>query len=425
MIPETGPTDSRLAAFDQVMVQFVTQRRIPGAALAIAKNGRLVYARGFGYADVENKTRVEPDSLFRIASLSKPITAVAILQLVERNRLRLIDKVANVLKVEPYLSETASFDERLREVTIMQLLQHRGGWDRDLSPDPMFQSVKIARTLLKSPPAEPDDIVRYMFGRRLDFDPGSRYAYSNFGYCLLGRVIEKVTGDTYEHYVQEHVLGPLGVTRMQIGRTLPSESAPGEVSYYTADGATGGSVLRGELGMPVPLPYGRWSLEAMDSHGGWIGSAVDLVKFASAFDDSVNSPLLKPASMALLTMRPAGRAGYDAEGKLKETYYGCGWHVRPTESNAGAVDLSHSGSLDGTSALLFHRHDGLSWSVLINTSARPGKKALEKVIEPLLREAADRISEWPENDLLQSDSLSAHVVTERESRHLPLRDKPQ
>ncbi len=423
VLPETGATDPRLAGFDRVMAQFVRQRKIPGAALAVAKAGRLVYARGFGHADVENRIPIEPDALFRIASLSKPITAVAVMQLVEQSRLRLIDKVASVLKVEPYLSDTARFDERLRDVTILQLLQHRGGWDRELSPDPMFLSIKIARTLLKPPPAEAEDIIRYTFGRRLDFDPGSRYAYSNFDYCLLGRVIEKVTGDTYEHYVQEHVLGPLGITRMQIGRTLPSERAEGEVCYYTADGATGASVLRDEVGAPVPRPYGCWSLEAMDSNGGWIASAVDLVRFASTFDEPARSPLLKPETMALACMRPTGRAGYDAEGAPKESYYGCGWHVRPVGKSASKVDLSHSGSLDGTSALLAHRHDGVAWAVLFNTGASSRQKPFDKAIEPLLHEVADEVSQWPELDLFRSADHSPRVVSERMPRRLPLRDR--
>lgn len=424
-IPATGAADRRLASFDRLMVDFLRKRRIPGAALAIAKDGRLVYARGFGYADVENKDPVEPDALFRIASLSKPITAVAVLQLIEQNRLRFTDKGASLLEIKPYLSDTAFFDERIQEITIQQLLQHRGGWDRERSLDPMFLSVKIARTLLKTSPAEPDDILRYTFGRRLDFDPGSRYAYANVGYCVLGRIIERVTGESYEQHVRANVLAPLGITRMRMGRTLPSERADGEVCYYTPGGETGSSVFPGEVGLPVPRPYGCWALEGMDASGGWIGSAIDLVRFAAAFDDPHHSPLLKSSTISLMTMRPAGRAGFEGEGKPKETYYGCGWHVRPTGRGAGDFDLCHAGSLDGTTALLVHRHDRLSWAVLINSRASAKQKAFETALEPLLHEAADAIREWPEFDLFRdSDASATRQVVSEERVHRQTRMKP-
>lgn len=84
--------------------------------------------------------------------------------------------------------------------------QHRGGWDRGQSFDAMFQSLRFAREMNVAAPAKPEDIIRSMLTQPLDFNPGERFAYSNFGYCLLGRVIEKTTGQTYEHFVQTSVL---------------------------------------------------------------------------------------------------------------------------------------------------------------------------------------------------------------------------
>ena len=133
-------------------------------------------------------------SLFRIASVSKPITAVAILQLVERGKLKLSDKIVDVLKMEPHLEEGAKLDERWKDVTIEHCLLHTGGWNRDKSYDPMFQAPRMAKSLEVELPIEPAHVIRYMLGQPLDFDPGAQYAYSNFGYCLLGRVIEKVIG---------------------------------------------------------------------------------------------------------------------------------------------------------------------------------------------------------------------------------------
>src|SRR5262249_11808891 len=159
----------------------------------------------------------------------------------------------------------------------------RGGWDRDKSFDAMFQSVRFARELKIPPPAQQDDVIRCMLGVPLDFTPGERYAYSNFGYCLLGKVIHKVTRQDYESYLKEHVLAPIGVHAARIGHTkLDSTTPADEVRYYSPDMEP--SVFADDRGRQIPSAYGGWNLEAMDAHGAWIFSAVDMVKFASAFD---------------------------------------------------------------------------------------------------------------------------------------------
>jgi len=361
----------------------------------VTRNGRLVYARGFGYADRDAREPVEPTALFRIASISKPVTAVAILQLVEQGRLGLDDQVCDVLEIQPHLEDGAAVDPRLSGVTIRHLLQHTGGWDRDASFDPMFRSPQIVRALGVEPPARPWDIIRYMAGRPLDFDPGTKYAYSNFGYCLLGRVIEKVTGRPYEQHVQEAVLAPVGVDDMRIGRTLREERAEGEVVYYDYQNRRGAAIMGPHIGRQVPWPYGTWCVESMDAHGGWIASAPDLVRFASAFDDPEHSPLLGPPSIAVMFARPDGPPGLDKEGRPSATYYGCGWQVRPI-AGTGRANTWHAGSLDGTETLLVRRHDGLNWAVLFNTRNNPAGKSLVGLIDPLLHGAADAVREWPE-----------------------------
>lgn len=400
-LPITGRADPKLTAFDEVVSTFVRERKIPGAAIAVTKNGRLVYARGFGYADIEQKQPVQPESLFRIASISKPITAVAILQLIEQGKLKLDDRCFEILKVEPYLPEGKHPDPRLKDITVRHLMQHTGGWDRDKSFDAMFRSVEFARVLGAEPPAGPWHVIRYMAGHPLDFDPGERYAYSNLGYCLLGRIIEKVSGQPYDEYVCEHVLKPVGVTRMRIGKTLSEGRADGEVRYYetTADGevAKGPSVFAPHLGELVPQPYGAWHLEAMDAHGGWLASAVDLVKFASAFDDRANSKLLRGETIGTMFTRPTGLAGYDKDGNPRPLSYGCGWMLT-TVGETGRVNQWHTGSLPGTSTILVRRHDGLNWAVLFNTRNDARKEVPSRTIEPLIHQAADAVKEWPEID---------------------------
>ena len=400
-IVSTGRAELKLRSFDRLMTSFIAQHQLPGAALAVTHNGRLVYARGFGYANVEAKQQVQPDNLFRIASISKPITAVAILQLVEAGRLKLDDKVVEILDVKPHRSDNVPSDARLRKVAVLELLQHTGGWDRDVSFDPMFRPVDIAKELGVQPPADPAHVIRYMFGKPLDFDPGARYAYSNFGYCLLGRIIEKLSKQPYDQFVRRHVLEPVGIRTMQLGKTWTDKRAPNEVKYYAPAGKTGESVFAKNLGQQVPLPYGAWHLEAMDSHGGWVASAVDLLRFATAFDQPSRSVLLKLRSIETMFERPAGLAGFDEAGRPKAAYYGCGWLVRPVGSE-GKFNCWHTGSLDGTSTLLVRRHDGVNWAVLFNTRTGKDVRHPARAIDSLVHRAANAVKVWPEFDLFES-----------------------
>ena len=141
------------------------------------------------------------------------------------------DNPFEVLGYEETLNDDA-VDARLRDITILQLLQHTAGFDRGVSFDPMFQYSRISQAMNVDSPPKHRAIIEFMLEQPLDFDPGSKYAYSNFGYCVLGRVIEKVTGQTYEQYVQEQVLNPVGVTAMRIGLSLPEDRAENEVLYY-------------------------------------------------------------------------------------------------------------------------------------------------------------------------------------------------
>jgi N-acyl-D-amino-acid deacylase len=314
-LPVSGIEQPALGSFDELMRDFVREQKVTGAALAVTRQGRLVYARGFGLADRESDQPVEPTSLFRIASLSKLVTSAAIWQLMERQKLDQGSKICQVLN----LHETK--DRRWQEVTLEQLMQHTGGWNRDKSFDPMFRSVKIAKAENVPPPAMPAQIIRYMTGEPLDFDPGTRYAYSNFGYSLLGRAIEHASGAKYGEYVRREVLKPLGIHNMQLGATLLKNRRLHEVRYYDRKDRTAPAVM-GEVGEKVPLPYGTWCLEAMDAHGGWISSAVDLVRFASAFDKPQQSRILKAASIEQIFARPDGLAGHKPNGEPKQVYYG-------------------------------------------------------------------------------------------------------
>ncbi|HEY0456725.1 MAG TPA: serine hydrolase domain-containing protein [Verrucomicrobiae bacterium] len=379
-------------AFDREMYAFMGPRKTPGGALAVVKDRKLVYAKGYYWADRDKHEFVKPESLFRIASISKPFTAVAILQLVEKGKLNLEVPAFALLPKNLCQSGMNASDERIAKITVRHLLQHTGGWDRDKSYDPMFRCKTISEKLgIPSPPSA-KDIICYMLGEPLDFDPGTRYAYSNFGYDVLGRIIEKVSGQSYEDYVRQHVLAPVGIRRMRIGQSR--QSIAGEVKYYTPDDSTTRSVFDNST---VPWPYGGFHLEAMDAHGAWIASAVDLARFAAALDDAASSPLLRSSSFQTMYARPEPPVARDNEGNPMPTYYACGWNVRPV-GRAGKANYWHNGSLPGTSTLLVRRWDGLSWAALFNQRSED-KSLPDSAIDGAMHRAADSVAKWPDHNL--------------------------
>ena len=371
-------------------------RKIPGGALAVVKNHRLIFARGYGWADRERQVPARPDTLFRIASLSKPITAVAVLKLVEQRKLSLEARAFEIVNLKPLLAPERPSDARLKQITLCHLLQHTAGWDREKSFDPMFRPREIARAQGVCCPPGPRDIIRYMLGQPLDFDPGARHAYSNFGYCVLGRVIEAVTGLTYERAVQRLVLEPIGIRWMRLGASLSGGRTEGEAHYYMPDDEQTRSVFPGTPER-VPTPYGGFCIEAMDAHGGWLASAVGLARFAAALDDPDHSPLLKAQGFQTMYAPPPPPVARKEDGSVADAYYGCGWSVRRV-GKSGRANYWHTGSLPGTFTLLVRRWDGLSWVALFNQ--RSGDKNLpDAAIDAALHRAADAVKEWKAGNL--------------------------
>ena len=390
-LPTTGETSTAFAPFDEWMTNFLQDHKVPGGSLAIVRDGKVVYARGFGLADKEKKTPVQPESLFRIASISKPITAVAILKLVEEGKLKTDDKIMDLLKYEPHFEEGATFDERWKEITIAQCLAHTGGWDRGVSYDPMFQAHRMAKSMKIDLPILPEHIIRYQLGQKLDFTPGERYAYSNFGYSLLGRVIEKLSGKPYEEYVKEEVLKPLGITAPRMGKSLESELAEGEVHYYDVNEKKEMAITGPSAGKDkVPLSYGVWRQETLDSHGGWIASSIDLARFAAAFDlieeekvAKTRGSLLKPKTVRDMFAPHAvmNKPGEDGKGGQD---YGYGWMLRADSD--GHMTMRHGGALACTASTMIHFEGNINVAVLFNLGQSPDGKFLGREIDgPLIK----------------------------------------
>ena len=387
----TGVPVAGMESFDRGLIALMQRWQIPGGALAVARDGRLVMARGYGLGDVERNEPVQPDSLFRIASVSKPITSAAVLKLVEDGRLDLEARALDILGLRG-LPSGGGADPRTGDITVRHLLRHAGGWDRERSFDPMFAGNRVAGELGVPGPASCESVVRFMLGRPLDFEPGSRYAYSNFGYCVLGRIVEKIAARPYGDHVKEAVLEPMGITGMRVGRSALDERADGEVRYYAYPGAPLAQSVLSDGPRWVPRPYGGFYLEAMEAHGGWVASAIDLVRFVIAVDGSRQPEFLSGETVGLMVSPTAADTWLDAS-----SYYGMGWSVEPTRRGA---TWWHSGSLEGTVSLLVRSDDGLAWAALFNSRPKDGDRFLEELNAELWK-ASYQVEKWPDHDLFK------------------------
>jgi len=377
--PVSGEPVPEFSAVDDLIAGFLLEHNVAGATVAVAKDGELVYSRGFGWADISKKLPMQPDSRLRIASISKPITAIAVMKLIDDGKLDPDARVVPILQKSRFRPPS---DDRWNEITVRHLLQHTAGWQRDGHPDPMFRAETARQVLKLKRNVKPRDMVAWQLQEPLHFAPGTRHSYSNSGYCVLGRVIEAVGRQDYDKFVMEHVFKAAGVTNTMLGRTRLRNRHEQEVVYYMQNepGATAfwsAIPRRGRRAKPerVNRPDGAWNLEVMDSHGGWVSTAADLVRLTSAVFDRQPS-LLSPESRDLMLSRPS------VAGPDQRVWYGCGWQVRSVGDRG--FNVWHSGALDGTSTLLVRRWDGYSWAVLFNTDKSSNGRRLSSLIDPLM-----------------------------------------
>ena len=382
---QTGVFVPEMVNVDAVFSNFMNDWNIPGGSIAIVKDGRLVYARGFGYANKESQELVQPHHLFRIASISKPITSIAIMKLIDQGQLNIDAKVFGMDGILNNSDYSTILDSRVKNITVRHLLQHTSGWGFiDGRGDPMFYNSYIAQQMGEAPPVGPVTIIKFMLTTQtLDNEPGTQYFYSNFGFCILGRVIEQVSGQNYENYVKTELLNPLGISEMQVGRTLYENKAPNEVKYYDFPGSSLAYSIYG-TGERVPWPYGGFHLEGRDANGGWIASAIDLVRLLVAVDGFDTKPdILSQSSIQLMTT-----------SSNANSYYGLGWGVNRWNN------WWHDGSLPGTSSILVRTANGLGWAVLFNT--RPSNwRDFTPPMDKMVWEAIRGIDKWPTHDLFE------------------------
>jgi CubicO group peptidase (beta-lactamase class C family) len=380
-----------MAPVDSIITDFITRRNIKGASVAITRDSKLIYAKGFGWADEETETSVEPRHVFRIASVSKLITAVTIMKIAEEGLISLNDTVFGpdgILNDSIYLNYN---DKRIEKITILNLLNHTSGWNNK-KDDPLFQSLSIARKMNVKPPADIKTIIQYYLQKNLYYNPGTKYSYSNFGYAVLGQVIEKVTGMNYEDYVQFAILHPLGIYDMHIGKSSFKDRYKNEVCYYV-NGRNSGYYSMNGSGNSVTNNYTGNNIELLSAAGGWVASAPELMKFIVAIDGFPGKPdILSDESIEIMTR--ASKRTRNLIGWRGTDGYGTWWRT---------------GTLAGTSALVMRTRNGINWVVLLNTTTK-GRSKIHNEISRTMFKVVRRIKKWPDYDLFNYSNVETAMT---------------
>jgi len=332
--PATGPVSTlpvaRVEAIEVVVANEIARLGIPGLSLAIGHEGNLVFANGYGFADIENFVSARADTVYRLASLSKTITAVVTLQLAEKGQLDLDVSVRR---------HCPAFPEKRWPVTPRQLLGHQAGIRHYREGErPMtrrFETLEEALDLFKNDP--------------LEFEPDTGILYSTYGYTLLGCVIEGATGRPFAEVVREAVFLPAGMTRSQpddVRRLIPNRARG-----YTRDGR--GVLVNSDLADTSYKVPG----------GGLSGTAPDLARFGLAL---VSGALLEPESwevMRTLQRTRGGQARGHGLGLVVEEHDGT-LEVWKDGAQAGVSTLLYLGAGEGPVVAVLANHEGVAVPLL-------------------------------------------------------------
>jgi CubicO group peptidase (beta-lactamase class C family) len=330
----------------------------PGAAIAVIRDGQFVHRKAHGLANIEWGVPLNPDAVFRAASLTKQFTAVAIMMLAERGL------VSIEAPIESYLPD---WPARGRTVTVRRLLNHTSGvWSHD--------SAQIDRTKRPNPPVE--EVIELIYDQPFEFEPGDRYSYNNSGYLLLGAIVGAVSGKPYADFLRDEIFTPLGMTRTGI---LRHEAITPQRAYGYVRGRTRFHNAR--------LDAMSWSHAA-----GALGSTLDdLAKWDRAIreDRLVSARTLE----TMLASTPLN------DGSVFP--YGFGWGTADYE---GHRIYHHTGGISGYACQMLHfRDEDLTTIVLSNLYLFP----MDKVTRGLLRATLDLEAVGRRDASLSADQLTA------------------
>lgn len=323
-----------------------------GLSLGVVRGNDTIVLAGYGYADLEHRVRATPQTVYRIGSLTKQFTAVSIMQLVEQGKIDLDERI------EQYVPD---FPTQGHTVTVRHLLTHTSGITSYTSLGNTWLS-KIRLDLTQK------EVVELFQDEPFKFEPGGKYEYSNSGYFLLGMIIERVTGQPYATYVQQHIFAPLG-----LAHTLycdPRRIVEGRAEGY---GRTNGTLVNDEpISMTQPF-----------AAGGLCSSVADLLTWQEALQ---NHRLITAESFRQMTTPATLKDGSRAN-------YGFGLGITALD---GHPMIAHGGGINGfNSYLAYFPEDSLTIAVLVNTEGSNPWDIAREVVRTVFGTTPPPVEEMP------------------------------
>jgi CubicO group peptidase (beta-lactamase class C family) len=280
--PGTGPVVPELLPLQQAMTNYLVYHHFEAGTITLMHDDKLVLREGYGYRDQTYTKVIHPDNLFRLASVSKMLTASAVTKLINAGKITNTTPVYAYLGIPPWGGTLG--DSRITNITVQHLLDHSGGWNHP-SGGPEFNTIQISTQMGLNYPAAPTNVISWQFSKPLDFTPGTTNIYSNFGYQILGRVIEKASGKRYLDYIQQDLLGsagvvnPIGFTNVIQARSRPHDLAPWEIWYTDWDTNLYPSAVDYPANVLARQTDGAFYFESYDSFGGLSASAIGLCNY--------------------------------------------------------------------------------------------------------------------------------------------------
>lgn len=323
----------------------IDQKKVASIAVGVVKDGNLVLARGYGWSDLENDVPATAESVYRLGSITKQFTALAVMQLVEQGKLSVDDELTKFLPDYPLADH---------KVTVHQLLNHTSGIKSYTSRQEFF---KQARNDLSH-----DELLALFKSEPFEFEPGARWQYNNSGYYLLGMIIEKASGQSYSAYLDDHIFKPLGMTATRYGDMQP----------IIRHRAMGYKLMKGQLVNDEPM-----SMNPPGAAGALVSNVLDLIKWHQALESGT---LLKSESFEAMY-----RETKLPEGQTRP--YGYGWGVGEL---AGHRKLSHGGGINGFSTMIARYPTDRLAIILLSNTAGANMGALEAQIAKLLLGVEDK-----------------------------------
>jgi CubicO group peptidase (beta-lactamase class C family) len=339
-------------AIDAAVRSAQSRSGIPGLSVAVMLGGRIVYAKGFGQADVATRAPADAKTVYPLGSISKQFTAAAVLKLAADGRLALADPVA---------THVPEYWPHGREATLEHLLRHTSGVRE-------FFSVPAAARLIEDPGGTIDEVMAIVAREPLVFPSGSRWSYSNSGYHLAARAIEKATGQPYERHLEAVFFAPLDLRSLHHCKSAPVP--PRE--------ATGYGRRRGAI---VVAPWENMATARGD--GGLCGNAVDLARWTRLL---ARGDAIAPAAVERMTAPTTTAAGWTAP-------YGMGLALLPLD---GRPRISHGGLIGGFSAAAaYYPSDDLTIAVLTNLAFVPAAAIERSIARAILGLPATPLQDVP------------------------------